>query len=384
MKHEEKFPSQKFHVTDEGYHLMRFLKNRGEPVNEIAQKLQSTAKTVRFWLSRSFPPSQRPKTKRCARARAQSIKERRKLVIKLLSTTQRVRRVRYTPKKRLEREIFVTLRPYDSTRRICRALYSLHKIKVSPSTVHHDLLVEGKRAKKRRRGPVLDEETRINRVAFCRAMLRTPQQLHILFSDECYISVNPRTNIWQWVNSSEEAEHLEITQGATQIMVWGVIGKGFRRLVLVEKDGSLTKVSYRDRILTPVIAALREQCRSGAVFQQDGARAHCDVQQWLRRRGVHMLAHPWPPRSPDLSPIETIWSWLKSAVSRRAPFGIEELMKFIAEEWQAISQDSIDRLVQGFCERCRSCVACAGRLVRPPRSKKPIKRQQARKSQGGR
>ena len=52
---------------------------------------------------------------------------------------------------------------------------------------------------------------------------------------------------------------------------------------------------------------------SEAIFQQDGAPAQTAkmIQNWLITRSKVI----WPPNSPDLSPIENLWSVMKDTVS---------------------------------------------------------------------
>ncbi|GFX06816.1 transposable element Tcb1 transposase [Trichonephila clavipes] len=47
-----------------------------------------------------------------------------------------------------------------------------------------------------------------------------------------------------------------------------------------------------------------------AIFQQDNARPHMAriVQRFFVNHQIELL--PWPARSPDLSPIESMWPWL--------------------------------------------------------------------------
>ena len=54
------------------------------------------------------------------------------------------------------------------------------------------------------------------------------------------------------------------------------------------------------------------------LFQQDGARAHTSKATiaWLDANITHYIPpdHYWPPNSPDLSPIENVWSIMATAV----------------------------------------------------------------------
>jgi len=53
------------------------------------------------------------------------------------------------------------------------------------------------------------------------------------------------------------------------------------------------------------------------MFQQDGARAHTSKATiaWLDTNMKHYIPpDDWPPNSPDLSPIENVWSIMATAV----------------------------------------------------------------------
>ena len=63
----------------------------------------------------------------------------------------------------------------------------------------------------------------------------------------------------------------------------------------------------------------------------------------------------WPPRSPDLNPIETMWSIVAREVDLRGPIERSELVKFVREEWDKIPQSTVDALVLSFGKRMREC-----------------------------
>ncbi len=65
------------------------------------------------------------------------------------------------------------------------------------------------------------------------------------------------------------------------------------------------------------------------VFQQDNAKPHTAAitAAWLRSRRVRVLN--WPACSPDLSPIENIWSIIKLKIHQRRPQTLQQLETYI-------------------------------------------------------
>jgi transposase len=63
----------------------------------------------------------------------------------------------------------------------------------------------------------------------------------------------------------------------------------------------------------------------------------------------------WPPSSPDLSAAEWPWSQLKPAVSMRAPYGYHQLAKFVAEEFDKLSQETIAKVCAKSVEKIKQC-----------------------------
>ena len=60
----------------------------------------------------------------------------------------------------------------------------------------------------------------------------------------------------------------------------------------------------------------------------------------------------WPSNSPDLNPIENMWQIVKNNVEKRMPKDINELKKFMIEEWDAISVETVNNLVLSMKKRC--------------------------------
>lgn len=118
----------------------------------------------------------------------------------------------------------------------------------------------------------------------------------------------------------------------------------------------LTKEQYVRRCLAPVCPNFLAEVR---VFQQDNAGPHASAEEYFSKKGVGFL-QGWPPRSPQLNPIETLWSLLQARVSEHHPQSREELVDAIEKEWDAIPQSTVDKLVLSFPARLRDCVKRKG------------------------
>uniref|UniRef100_A0A665T358 Tc1-like transposase DDE domain-containing protein n=1 Tax=Echeneis naucrates TaxID=173247 RepID=A0A665T358_ECHNA len=71
----------------------------------------------------------------------------------------------------------------------------------------------------------------------------------------------------------------------------------------------------------------------------------------LQEVGVpHMV---WPAMSPDLNPIEHVWDQLKQRLDDRTPppHDLAELHVALMEEWNALPQNNIMRLVRSMRRR---------------------------------
>ena len=169
-----------------------------------------------------------------------------------------------------------------------------------------------------------------------------------------------------WVRKGERILPRENRRWARgRVLVWGIIGIGWKRLVILpalakenepKKPFRLTGETYRRHCLDPIMDFM---ARRQVTMQQDGAGPHKGAQEYLNARGVRMLAG-WPARSPQLSPIETLWGLMQPVVAARMPTSRAELQTEIIAAWEGLDQAMIDRLIMGFEGRLIACRAARG------------------------
>ena len=100
----------------------------------------------------------------------------------------------------------------------------------------------------------------------------------------------------------------------------------------------------------------------GAVFQDDNAPCHRakTIKEWLARNEVEHI-HDWPGQSPDVNPIENLWSVVGRVIYERAPKSRSEIISAIIHAWHhVITPASCSQLVDSMQRRLRSVIQAKG------------------------
>ncbi|UYV68767.1 Transposase [Cordylochernes scorpioides] len=234
---------------------------------------------------------------------------------------------------------------------------------ISTRTISRRLVANGLHSCRPLRRLPLTPPNRRQRLEWCRARSTWMTEWHrVVFSDEsrfCLSSDSRRVRVWR--RRGERSNPAAIVERPTVrqrgIMVWGAIAYDSRS-PLLRIQGTMTAQRYVDDVLRPVTLPYLQGVPN-ALYQRDNARPHTARISQQALQDVQML--PWPPYSPDLSPIEHVWD----IIGRRLhalpqPRSEDELWKMVERDWRAIPQDAIRTLIDSLPRRVAACIAVRG------------------------
>ncbi|UYV81549.1 GRHL2 [Cordylochernes scorpioides] len=218
---------------------------------------------------------------------------------------------------------------------------------ITTRTISRRLVANGFHSCRPLRRLPLTPPNRRQRLEWGRARSTWMTEWHrVVFSDEsrfCLSSDSRRVRVWR--RRGERSNPAAIVERPTVrqrgIMVWGAIAYDSRS-PLLRIQGTMTAQRYVDDVLRPVTLPYLQGVPN-ALYQQDNARPHTARISQQALQDVQML--PWPPYSPELSPIEHVWD----IIGRRLhalpqPRSEDELWQMVEREWRAIPQDAIRTL----------------------------------------
>ncbi|MGL6119347.1 MAG: transposase [Fusobacteriaceae bacterium] len=134
-------------------------------------------------------------------------------------------------------------------------------------------------------------------------------------------------------------------------MIWGCIGyNGVGKLDII--DGNMDSIKYV-RVLSTALHESVEilNMNDKFVFQQDNAPCHTSkyTKEFFDENEVDVLF--WPSQSPDLNPIENLWSYIERKLTKKVLKTKTKLIEEIKEIWNNIPLSYVRNLYQSIPNR---------------------------------
>ena len=149
------------------------------------------------------------------------------------------------------------------------------------------------------------------------------------------------------------------------VMVWGAIHHGDKS-ELVILDRTLNQYGYIDILRDNMLPFARRTFQHNFVYVQDNATPHVArrTADFLHTQEVEVMA--WPPRSPDMNPIEHVWDQMGVFIREmeNPPTNLAELRHAVQAAWDSVTQDSIADLIDGMPRRVAALAAARGGYTR--------------------
>lgn len=262
-----------------------------------------------------------------------------------------------------------------------RELGNIMQPRVSPSTVGRILDKVGLHRRVARQKPYISDKNVQKRKDWAEdhKAFRESDWRRVIWTDEVLFKPGERKGrVWVTRRVGEEYDPDCVVPtfkgGDLKVMCWGAItweAKGPLVFLKYEggKGGGINLQKYIDQVLDPYVLMYYTQHElenRWAYFQQDNAPPHVkkETRDWFRDHGITLLDHP--PSSPDLNPIEHIWSIMKAKLRDRVrqPTSQEELRTVLKEIWDDITIEEVRKQTHSMESRCDAVIKAKGKHTR--------------------
>ena len=339
-------------------------------ISATAKKLKVNRNSAALWVKRFQETGGVTKKRSTGRPRAlteESAKEAVKLLLDGHHTgTHHVARV-------LQEQGFVSNAPHRTT--VARAAKKVAKLEGAPIRP-----VWGLPAKE------LNAATKQKRLKFASLNLKRRWD-SVMLTDRCKfhflypgVSVKPTG----WVRRGQKrvalkVNHAQVVNLYAGITRWGVTkchivaGTSKYKSAYLNKKGqgskNITSSEYRDVLKDTLLPEGTRIFGSRGMttwfLQQDNDPTHKvavqEVKMWNVRKGSSIQLLPfWPPSSPDLSPIENFWGWVKAKVNAKGCRTFDEFQQEVVAVIKGVPKDIIRAYFASMKGRLQKTIELGG------------------------
>lgn len=254
---------------------------------------------------------------------------------------------------------FVRRHPEKSSIKVAANLKEKTGVNLSASIVRRRLVAAGLKAHPYTSKPALTKKHKDDRLQFAKRSLRR-QWSNVLFSDEAKIYLGTRKKLGR--RRIGEKLYKRKFKHPGSLNIWGCFGRGgFGKIHIFREN--LTGKLYREILDEHLLPSAARVVPASWVFQDDNDPKHRShvVEAWLTEHKIKHL--DWPANSPDLNPIENVWRPLKDNIAARQPKNLDQLEKFIKQEWKKLTLAYAISLVDSMPKRLQAVLDNNGDVI---------------------
>ena len=225
---------------------------------------------------------------------------------------------------------------------------------VSHTKIHEILEEKGFTYKGVSNLPILNEDQKEERIDYCDEMLENDGEkiFETFFSDEMGIKLSDMHVRRAWGQPNKKLK-IEKPLNDIKFNCWGAISaNGATSLHIFGEN--LNAARYQD-ILDAHVSEMEELYPDGFNFQHDNHPAHRASEGWIEDVGLEQVQ--FPPYSPDLNPIENLWSALKESVACDNPRSGSGMKASLRANWEKLTtRENLAPYFENLCTRYDECM----------------------------
>lgn len=268
---------------------------------------------------------------------------------------------------------------HASSRKLANRVNRKFKLDVCHSTINNYLRKAFKRPRRARTTFKLTDINKDSRKRFAAYILENNiKGRDIFFTDEKRFlldtPLNPQSNQIRLCKKSynklkagdqkiEEKISKPVPKFSSGFMVSvGLSAKGVGKLIFCV--GTMNTFCYKQTL--DCFKEDDERLDSDLLFQQDNARCHTSVNSMNHIGGLfgEKKLDFWPPNSPDLSPIETLWAIVQNKLQEKTYKTMDEQKRELIKIWNKIPKSLCERLCDSFDKKILQ-IAKTGKRYNP-------------------
>lgn len=226
-----------------------------------------------------------------------------------------------------------------------------------------------------RKVPIIDTKKAEARLAFARHHKNAKTRWHkVLFVDSKYFYVSRRTTKKLWVRAGDTAQQHGARKGEGLHVYGAFCAAGTVRLIKVTggkyqwmKGTPGVRSAEYIQVLKEYLLPAANKLFKGKRWQllHDGAGPHvkAETQAFLKKQGVQQVAR-WPANSPELNPIENLWSWAQREINKQDIYTMGELERAVVAVWRRVPLSMLHNLASSMTTRLTKVEAAGGKTIR--------------------